>query len=42
MRTFQASFLVFAMAAVATVRSSGDDGPGDPDFSPNDGELVTF
>jgi hypothetical protein len=31
--------LLLVAAYVAHVFASGDDGPGDPEFSPNDGEL---
>jgi thiol-disulfide isomerase/thioredoxin len=38
MRRFQVLSLAL-LVVVASVLGSGDDGPGDPEFSPNDGEL---
>ena len=33
------SSLLVLVVVVAAVLGSGDDGPGDPEFSPNEGEL---
>jgi thiol-disulfide isomerase/thioredoxin len=33
------SSLLVLLSVISTVLCSGDDGPGDPEFSPNDGEL---
>ena len=33
------ALVVLTAVAIGSVWSSGDDGPGDPEFSPNDGEL---
>ena len=38
MRLFLA-LVVLTAVAIGSVWSSGDVGPGDPEFSPNDGEL---
>ena len=38
MRLFK-TLVVLTAVAIGSVWSTGDDGPGDPEFSPNDGEL---